>query len=644
MGLWGVLVLGLILIWSRHDANAVATALTILTGAAAVTQFLMAGRWKAKPRVSSDEQVAAALAALARELVKQWVPEGRRRMLDETNRLAVRCRPLVGVDVDCDQLIAGYVDAPRRMVVVGAPGSGKTGLCVLLTLALLHRPDAGRVPLLVPVSAWNPEENVEAWLLSWLLETYPFLGSRSRFGPTAAQEILAGDRVLLILDGLDELPDDQRTAALEAINSDLGGSGPLVLTSRTAEFAAANAGGLIRDSQVVALLPLRDREIAEHLRATVPQASIERWEPVLTALGERDGGPLGQVLRTPLMLSLALAVYTDPKRDVRELLALPDAGQVAAKLLDEFTTRAFTTRKPSPLDNPEHRPGRWRPARAERWLAFLAGEFREVAWWQLWRTVPRWVFVARGVLIGGTMTALLGWLFLGLFGEPVLGLLLGAAVGVVAGVALGLVPAEAPRRFVPRVPRREEIGRDLVYAAVGVVAGGVAVGALYGGWHGVVVGLLFGTAFGLIRRFTEPTEPSEAVTPDSVLHADRQAVVVATALGSGLGMLVGGFFAGVVGVPEPGLVVPITDPVRLGLVGAVVGLLLGASGLGLTTYATSASARFNTARIWLALTGKTPWRLMAFLRDAHRVGVLRLVGPVYQFRHELLRDRLARRR
>jgi hypothetical protein len=39
-------------------------------------------------------------------------------------------------------------------------------------------------------------------------------------------------------------------------------------------------------------------------------------------------------------------------------------------------------------------------------------------------------------------------------------------------------------------------------------------------------------------------------------------------------------------------------------------------------------------------THTLPWRLMAFLADAHRRGVLRQVGSVYQFRHIELQRRL----
>ncbi len=50
---------------------------------------------------------------------------------------------------------------------------------------------------------------------------------------------------------------------------------------------------------------------------------------------------------------------------------------------------------------------------------------------------------------------------------------------------------------------------------------------------------------------------------------------------------------------------------------------------------------FALARFVLAVTRRLPWRLLYFLEDAHRRGVLRQVGAVYQFRHERLQSHLA---
>jgi hypothetical protein len=43
----------------------------------------------------------------------------------------------------------------------------------------------------------------------------------------------------------------------------------------------------------------------------------------------------------------------------------------------------------------------------------------------------------------------------------------------------------------------------------------------------------------------------------------------------------------------------------------------------------------------LALARQLPWRIMDFLDDAHRLGLLRAIGPIYQFRHAVLHDHLA---
>jgi hypothetical protein len=50
---------------------------------------------------------------------------------------------------------------------------------------------------------------------------------------------------------------------------------------------------------------------------------------------------------------------------------------------------------------------------------------------------------------------------------------------------------------------------------------------------------------------------------------------------------------------------------------------------------------FALASLWLATRRRLPVHLRGFLDDAYRLGLLRIVGPVYQFQHAALQDRLA---
>jgi hypothetical protein len=80
--------------------------------------------------------------------------------------------------------------------------------------------------------------------------------------------------------------------------------------------------------------------------------------------------------------------------------------------------------------------------------------------------------------------------------------------------------------------------------------------------------------------------------------------------------------------------------IRFGVVnGFGIGLVVGV-GIGLSVSQTWAS---SLASAQLARRWRTPVRLMRFLDDARERGVLRTVGPAYQFRHARLQDRLAMR-
>jgi hypothetical protein len=71
-------------------------------------------------------------------------------------------------------------------------------------------------------------------------------------------------------------------------------------------------------------------------------------------------------------------------------------------------------------------------------------------------------------------------------------------------------------------------------------------------------------------------------------------------------------------------------------------VLAFAVGLGFSLGLTTWGRWVLFARFWLPLTGRLPWHLAEFLEDAHRRGVLRQVGAVYQFRDARLQQHLVR--
>ena len=176
----------------------------------------------------------------------------------------------------------------------------------------------------------------------------------------------------------------------------------------------------------------------------------------------------------------------------------------------------------------------------------------------------------------------------------------------------------------------------LAVGLAGGVAFGVAVGPAVGLLAGVITGLaaslLFGLAVGVRHLTGDAVSPVDPIT--SWCHDRRYAVAMVVAF-----CLVGGVTSGVAWTLAGWLVIGILG----GLVG---GLLFGfAIGLGFglaVGLADCAAWPAALAFAQLALHGQAPPRLLRFLEDARDRQVLRVAGPVYQFRHARLRERLAR--
>jgi hypothetical protein len=125
----------------------------------------------------------------------------------------------------------------QSLLIQGKPGSGKTFLLLELLEELLdraRRDPAHPTPVVFLLSSWaEKRQPLDEWLADELNRNY---GVSRKLAPTWVKE----NRVLPLLDGLDEVKGECRRACVEAINTFRRKRGllPLVVCCRTADYDA----------------------------------------------------------------------------------------------------------------------------------------------------------------------------------------------------------------------------------------------------------------------------------------------------------------------------------------------------------------------------------------------------------------------
>ena len=543
-----------------------------------------------------------------------------------------------------------------RLVVLGEPGAGKTMLMVRLVLDLLaRRASGGPVPILASVASWNPaDQDLRDWLGAQLLIDHPALAApppAGRTESTQAAALLASGLILPVLDGLDEIPEEVRGPAISRINDALRPGEQVVVTCRTQQYrdAVRPQGGVevtLRAAAAVQLRPLDADAVRGYLcdDAAGPVARA-RWDPVLAVLGTE--APAGQALSTPLMVGLARAIY-NPRpgelagtlRDPAELCspALADRTAVESLLFDAFIPAAY-----------RHDPaGRWKAQDAEKWLVFLARHLEytigspDLAWWQLPLAVPGFALVAAGVVAGVVVGAVVGVVVGALAGGSSAGVVAGLTFGVVVGLVVGAVMAARRGRHetsprdplaTTKPPQRRGSGSwpgprsgSRSRSWPGLWPGRGVAGPWSGSW----------SASGPVRWTTgrgRSSRPQFRCKSQGRACRGSQNWNCSRSSGRGRGRVRdrGGRGRGR------------GRGVELLRSESWPGSCWGPRSAAFSALRLTASPSYEIARIWLTLRHRLPWQFMGFLADAHRRGVLRQAGAVYQFRHIELQHRLANR-
>jgi hypothetical protein len=255
-----------------------------------------------------------------------------------------------------------------------------------------------------------------------------------------------------------------------------------------------------------------------------------------------------------------------------------------------------------------------------------------------------------GIGIGaGTSASIYGGLGGGLVGGFVGGLLEGYGLGLPAALVNGLGVGLAAGFAVHYIGHHKPARRRPEWDSIGLVSGlvtGLALGLIT--WRangiaaGIVVGILISCFCSWACGLRNTHENLDAVpSPREALRRDIRAFRY-TSLACGLAAAATGFVGiGLSSVYEVGarasLSVFISGGLGVGLAtGLVIALVFG--------FHHAASPTFLIVSWWLALRRRMPWRLMHFLTDAHKRGVLRQSGADFEFRHTILQEHLAKTR
>lgn len=223
-----------------------------------------------------------------------------------------------------------YEEIGRSLLILGEPGSGKTTTLLELARDLIaeaERNAEAPVPVVFLLSSWKAGQGFGEWLVSELNQKYGV--SRKIAGAWLDEHRLA-----VLLDGLDEVPEDSRRECVEAIHgfaSELPPSG-LAVTCRAEEYA--RLGHRLRMRGAIRIQPLTPQQVETYLDgAGAPLAGLRAAlaaDPVLR-----------EMAASPLMLSIMSLAYRNTPVEALTDGTLNSPDRRRAHIFREYVGAAY---------------------------------------------------------------------------------------------------------------------------------------------------------------------------------------------------------------------------------------------------------------------------------------------------------------
>lgn len=307
-----------------------------------------------------------------------------------------------------------FTGSDRALLILGEPGAGKTTTLISLARDLIKRAvsyESEPIPVILNLASWVEQRHP---LAKWVAEE---LTAKYQIPRRLAAKWVDDDDLVLLLDGLDEVPDRLRPRCIKVINqfrNEHGLTG-ITICSRSEEYHTA--GVRLKLSGAVAVEPLSSNQIDDYLNAAGPRlASLKK--------AVNQDANLKQMARSPLMLSIMGQAYSYSQEDLAGILSSSSEAMETPipfwrrHLFQTYVANMFQRR---PI--PDH----FSPEQTKQWLGWLARKMfaHSHAHFLVEQLQPswlpdrrwRWIYMFTTGFILGLVGGVIMWLFLQLLRE-----------------------------------------------------------------------------------------------------------------------------------------------------------------------------------------------------------------------------------